>query len=168
MRKQAGFTLIEILVVVVIVSVLTAMGVQMISSGSVERNLKQHAKIMQSSIEYACDQATLQNIIHGVRISTTSYAFVYYVNQQWVDLISQDSLFTKELTDGSQISLEIDGITVVLQDDITELPQIICDNTGQMTSFVLVISDATSQHHYQLRAKDFWQIEGQWLDETQK
>jgi general secretion pathway protein H len=162
-----GFTLIEILIVVVILSILTVMGVQMVSSGSVERNLKQHAKILQSTIEYVCDQATLQNIPYGVRFFNSAYVFLQFNNQQWQEIFSDDINFNKELTDGSILSLEIDDQFVVLNDDEIEIPHIMCDTTGQMTAFALTVSDATQQHHYQLKTIDFWQLQGQWLDATQ-
>jgi prepilin-type N-terminal cleavage/methylation domain-containing protein len=162
---QTGFTLIEIIIVVVIISILAVFGVQMISSGSVERNLQQHGRILQSSIQYSCDQATLQNIPYGVKFFQSGYAFSQFINQQWIDLIAQETLISRELTDGSQLTLEIEGKVVVLQDDVGEVPHIICDNNGQITSFVLLFSDATETHHYQLKTINFWQLEGQWLDD---
>jgi len=166
-RTGRGFTLIEILIVVVILSILTVMGVQMVSSGSVERNLRHHARVVQSTIEYACDQATLQNIPYGVRFFNKAYVFFQYNNQQWQAVISDDINFSRELTDGSIFSLEIDGQFVVLHDDEIEIPHIMCDTSGQMTAFELIVSDATERHRYQLKTTDFWQLEGQWLDETQ-
>jgi len=164
-RNSQGFTLIEILVVVVIVSILTALGVGMISSGSVERNLQQHGKLLKASIEYACDQATLQNISHGIKFSQTGYGFAQYVNQEWIDLILQQTIIGRELTDGSVLTLKLDGQDVVLKEEINEIPQMVCDSSGQMTPFELIISDATNQHFYQLKTTDFWEIQGQWLDE---
>jgi type II secretion system protein H len=166
--RQKGFTLIEILIVVVIVSILTVLGVQMISAGSVERNLQQHGRILQASLQYSCDQATLQNTPYGIKFFQTGYSFTYYVNQQWLELISQDTLFTKNLTDGSVLTLEIEGKELLLPDEETEMPQIYCDNTGQITPFSLLISDATDTHHYQIRTIDFWKLEGRWLDDQEK
>lgn len=162
--KQAGFTLIELIVVVVIISVLAVLGVQMISSGSVERNLQHHGKILKSSLQYSCDQATLQNIPYGVKFYKSGYTFTQYVNQQWVDLFVQETLITRELSDGSQLTLEVEGKQVILPEDADDTPQISCDNNGHITSFVLRISDATKTHHYQLKTLNFWQLEGQWLD----
>lgn len=164
-NNNQGFTLIEILVVVVIVSILTVLGVGMISSGSVERNLQQHGKRIKASIQYVCDQATLQNIPHGIKFSQAGYAFTHYVNQEWLDLMAQQSVIGKELTDGSLFALRIDGQELVLTEEIGDIPEIVCDSSGQLTPFELIISDATNQHFYQLKTTDFWQIEGQWLDE---
>ncbi len=165
-KSSHGFTLIEILVVVVIVSILTVMGVQMISSGSVERNLQQHGKILQASIEFSCDQAILQNIPYGLIVSQTAYGFSIFTNQNWQQAIYQENVLGKTLNDGSQFSLILEGQTVVLEEEeLGEVPQIICDTTGEISPFVLTLSDATGQHHYQLKTTDFWQIQGQWLDE---
>jgi len=161
----SGFTLIEILVVVVIVSILTVMGVQMISSGSVERNLQQHGRILQSSIEFACDQAILQNMPYGLTVSQAAYGFSILTEKNWQPAIYQENSLDKTFTDGSQISLVLDGQETTLAKELGETPQIVCDTTGEISPFRLEISDATGQHHYQLTTTDFWQIEGQWLDE---
>jgi general secretion pathway protein H len=163
-QTNNGFTLIEILVVVVIVSILTVMGVQMVNSGSVERNLQQHGRTLQATMEYACDQATLQNIPYGLKVYENSYSFVEYVNAQWLDVISAN-LSIQELTDGSLLTLKIDDSNVVLKEEEIELPQIVCQATGELTPFEVVISDATKLHHYQVKTQNFWQLEGQWLDE---
>lgn len=166
--KDNGFTLIEILVVIVIVSILTVMGVQMISSGSVERNLQQHGKILQATLNYACDQATLQNIPYGVKFTKSGYNFSQFINQQWLDVISDEATFNKEYNDGSQFDLEIDAQSVVLGEEFAEIPAIVCDSSGELTDFKLIIADATGKHRYQLKRVDFWKIQGQWLDEKQK
>jgi len=163
-KNTTGFTLIEILVVVVIVSILSVLGVQMLSSGSVERNLQQHGRILQSSIEYSCDQATLQNIPYGIKFFQNGYLFAYFYNQQWLDVISVQSLNYKELTDGSILDLYIEGESIVLPEEADDTPQIMCDSSGQITAFELYISDATDTHHYLLKTLDFWNLDGQWKD----
>jgi len=160
-----GFTLIEILVVVVIISILMALGVQMISSGSVERNLQQRGKILKYSIQYACDQATFQNRVYGVKFYSNAYGFSQFVNNEWVDVISEQ-LTINTLNDGMAFTLSIDGQRIVLPEEELKFPQVSCDATGELTPFELIISDATKKHHYQLSTSDSWQIEGQWLDKN--
>jgi len=160
-----GFTLIEILVVVVIVSILSVLGVQMIASGSVERNLQQHGRILQASIEYSCDQATFQNIPYGVKFYQNGYVFSQYVNQQWLDVLTNEALFPKDISDGSVFELSIEGESIVLQEEPDDVPQILCDSNGQINAFKLMISDATQKHHYLLETLDFWNLDGQWIDD---
>ena len=156
----SGFTLIEILVVVVIVSILSVLGVQMIASGSVERNLQQHGRILQASIEYSCDQATLQNIPYGVKFYQNGYMFTHFVNQQWLDVLNNEALFPREISDGSVFELSIEEESVVLPEEPEDVPQIMCDSSGQINAFELTISDATNKHHYLLETLDFWQLDG--------
>ncbi|VAW33512.1 hypothetical protein MNBD_GAMMA01-95, partial [hydrothermal vent metagenome] len=134
------------------------------SSGSVERNLQQHGRILQAAIEYSCDQATLQNIPYGVKFANNAYTFAQLVNQQWLDVLTNDIILGKVFTDGSSLSLEIDGQLIVLTKELADIPQILCDSTGQITNFSLLLADAGDKHFYQLQAINFWQIEGQWLD----
>jgi hypothetical protein len=70
-----------------------------------------------------------------------------------------------EFTDGSQISLSIDDQPLVLKEDYADKPQLLCDNTGQLSPFELLISDTSKQHQFQLKTSDYWTIESRWLDE---
>lgn len=160
-----GFTLIEIIVVVVIVSVITVLGVQMISSGSVERNLQQHGRILQSALEFSCDQAILQNRSYGVSFFDRGYQFSLYNEEQWVVVLDSTDYAYKKFEDGSLLSLRIDDQQVLLKDEPEEVPQVICNASGELNTFSVLISDASEQHHYQLKTIDFWQIQGQWLNE---
>ncbi len=160
-----GFTLIEIIVVVVIVSVITVLGVQMISSGSVERNLQQHGRILQSAIEFSCDQAILQNRSYGISFFDRGYQFTLFNEEQWVAMLGNRDYTYKKFEDGSLLSLRIDDQQVVLKDEPEQTPQVVCDANGELNTFTVLISDPTAQHHYQLKTINFWQIQGQWLNE---
>lgn len=165
--NSSGFTLIEILVVVVIASILSVLGIQMIASGSVERNLQQHGRILQSSLEYSCDQATLQNQPYGIKIHKNGYVFTQFVNQQWLDVELNESLYSKDIADGSIFSLRVEDEPIILSEDVGDLPQIYCDSTGQISVFELTVSDVTQKHHYVLKTMDFWNIEGHWIDDKE-
>ncbi|MFK8010848.1 MAG: type II secretion system minor pseudopilin GspH [Marinicellaceae bacterium] len=168
LKKQlSGFTLIEILVVVVIVSILSVLGVQMIASGSVERTLQQQGRMLQASIEYSCDQATLQNIPYGIKFYQSGYVFSQFVNQEWLDVQENEVLFPKEISEGLLLALRIDGASVILPEEEAEIPQILCDSSGKISPFELVISDVTEKHLYLLETIDLWQIDGRWLDEKE-
>ncbi|MCB1604433.1 MAG: prepilin-type N-terminal cleavage/methylation domain-containing protein [Gammaproteobacteria bacterium] len=165
MKRSHGFTLIEILIVVVIISILTVLGVQMTNSGSVERNLQQQGQILQSSIEYACDQAVLQNIPYGVKFSLYGYTFSRFYQQQWLD-VETEYLFPHLFNQGFLLNLEIDGQNLVLDEDFSEFPQLLCDANGQLSEFVAKITDATELHGYQVKSDGLWQMQGGWIDES--
>ena len=137
----------------------------MIASGSVERNLQQHGRTLQASIEYSCDQATLQNIPYGVKFFQNGYTFTQFVNQQWLDVLTNEPLYPREYSDGSLLELSIEDKSLILPEDAEDVPQIMCDSSGQINAFKLIISDATDKHHYLLETTSFWQLEGQWLDD---
>ncbi len=161
-QATKGFTLVEILVVVVIVAVMTALGVQMLSAGSVERNLQQHGRQIQASLNFSCDQAILQNRSHGISFFNEGYQFSQYVDQQWLSLADEMDYAYHEFQDGSVLSLRIEDQSIVLGDEPTELPQVVCDASGELTPFSVLISDASKAHHYRLKTINFWQLQGGW------
>jgi hypothetical protein len=71
-----------------------------------------------------------------------------------------------EFEEGLFFDLQVDGRPVELNQETTEIPQIICDATGEISAFVLNLHNSSNTSVYQLKLKDFWNLEGQWLDEN--
>jgi general secretion pathway protein H len=163
--QKLGFTLIEILIVIVIVSIMTVIGVQMLGSGSIERTVQQNINKFRASFDYSCDQASLQNRIYGINLFKSGYSFSTYINQQWQDVIANEVLPTIEFENGLWFELQVEGRPVILDDEPVRNPQIICDSSGEISSFVLKVYNSSNASVYQLKPKDFWNLEGHWLDE---
>jgi general secretion pathway protein H len=165
-HQDSGFTLIEILIVIVIVSIMTVLGVQMINSGSIERTVQQQVNQFKASFAYSCDQASLQNRIYGLKIFQNGYSFSTLVNQQWQDVLASEALANIEFDNGIYFDLSVDGRVVELTQNSNQIPQIICDSSGEISAFVLNLHNSSNASIYQLKPKDFWSLEGRWLDET--
>lgn len=164
--QNSGFTLIEILIVIVIVSILTVLGVQMISSGSIERTVQSSANKFRTSFDYACELASLQNRIYGVKFYESGYAFSTYFNQQWQDVTASEALLLTDFKNGLKLDLLVDGRPVILKDELPNIPQIICEETGQISTFELNINNSSNSSVYQIKPKDFWNLEGFWINEN--
>jgi len=77
-RKGAGFTLIEILVVVVVVGLLATIAVVNMGSGSQLRELKNHAQELYLDLRTASDQAVLDNEEIGLVLEDNGYYMAIY------------------------------------------------------------------------------------------
>lgn len=75
-RNRVGFSLLELLTVLIIVGVLAATVVLTYTSGTETRTLQTHAERLMLTVELARQKSTITNEIWGVRLSSSSYEFL--------------------------------------------------------------------------------------------
>lgn len=114
--NSRGFTLVEMLVVVVIIA--TVASIAMLSIGLVgeDRELDRERIRFASLMETVQDEAMLQGREFGVEIMTTAYRFVEFdpLTRQWT-LIPGDELFRQRtLPEGVEFELYVDDKRIEL------------------------------------------------------
>jgi general secretion pathway protein H len=149
-RAIGGFTLIEILVVLVIIGVLIAGTV--LSLGVVGRDtaLDKERERITALMDYLRDQAALQNREYGMRCFVGGYEFVTYDARSGLWQRLQDDPMTRprRLPAGIEMTVRIEGRPVVLpaadSKDPDLSPQIMLFSSGDLNLFELTLHrDAT-------------------------
>jgi len=133
--RARGFTLIEVLVVVVILGVLAA-ALVLSTAGSGERRLEREAERMRSLIAYACEQAELRGREIGVSVNRTGYRFSEFDRDSWVGF-SEGELRPRIWLAGTSALLSRDGNTVEVAEAYPDKPQLLCLSSGELTPFRL-------------------------------
>ena len=118
-RRSNGFSLIEILVVIVIIGIIS--GIALLSLGILgdDRQLQTEARRLTSLVEVAQDEAMMQGREFGVEFMNDAYRFVEYdpfINQ-WGELIGDEMLRLRELPDDVEFILMLEGQRVLLEND---------------------------------------------------
>ena len=131
-----GFTLLEIMVVIVIIGLVMA-GV-VISMGATGRDsqLEQERDRLNALISYVRERGALLTLEYGIRCGQHGYRFVYYDNRtmQWLPETLEDTLRVRHLPNGLDLQLIIEGRQVVLDDKALQLP---ANATGPSTATTL-------------------------------
>lgn len=117
--SQSGFTLLEIMVVVVIIAILTTLGVLSIGVLGGDRAREGEVERFEDVVATAIQEAELEGRDFGVRVQRSSYeVYVYSPRRQRWETVQDDKLYgVHVLPPGLQFSLNLDGRVVRLDDE---------------------------------------------------
>ncbi len=142
--RAGGFTLIEILVVVVIIGVITAGIVLSVNIIGRDRELEKESDRLLALFNYAREQAELQTREYGVMFQDDGYEFLTYDARRaaWRSVFEDDALVARHLPDGLGFKLMVEARPVVLarpKDSKDKTPQIMIFSNGDLTSFAATL-----------------------------
>jgi general secretion pathway protein H len=136
----AGFTLIEILVVVLIIGVMAATMLLSVTVTGRDRPLERESERLLALMNYAREQAELQTREYGVLFQEDGYEFLTYDVRRgmWRDLFEDEVLGARHLPDGLDFKLTVEQRPVVLnrpKDAGDKTPQVMIFSDGELTAF---------------------------------
>lgn len=134
-RPSSGFTLIEILVVIVILAVIAAAFV-LSTAGSGRRQLEREGEQARALIAYACEQAELSGREIGVSVGIDGYRFSHLELDVWMPL-QDGELRPRHWVGGTAATLSRDGARAEVAAAFPEKPQLMCFSSGELTPFRL-------------------------------
>lgn len=136
-NKVSGFTLLEVMIVVVIVSLMASAVVPMVSNSS-DNLLKEQADRFSALVRLAQDESILQSRELGLKITKESYSFLQQEGENWV-AFEEGPFRQRQLSGGTKIVLYLDDIDVSLVEGVAgkkkTKPQIFILSSGEMTPF---------------------------------
>ena len=168
--RGSGFTLIEVMVVVVIIGIISAVAVLGLGNLGDDRELKTEARRMTALIEMASDEATLQGRDFGLEVLQTGYRFVEFdpLTEQWAEVPGDDLMRPRSLVEGTEFDLFLEDKRVLLKAEAEETardsddkqdnrnedyqPHVLVLSSGDITPFVLEILRNSDRASIQLSA----------------
>jgi type II secretion system protein H len=160
LARAGGFTLIEILVVVVIIGIITAGAVLSLGLTGGDSGLTDERDRLAALIDYARERAELQTLEYGIHCTPTGYRFVVYDPRHaaWLpDMLDDVLRAPRQLPAGLFITLVVEGREVVLdtprqaQTPETLTPQVLLLSSGEVNAFALTLKRAGTNRSVTLR-----------------
>lgn len=129
-RLFRGFTLLEVLMVVLLVGIISSVVVMSVNTTGPERELPEEANRLAALLEQAGNEAVMQNQEFGLRVTGQGYVFLCLdeARQRWGPC--EDEIFReRELPDGLELHL-------LRQGGIRDLPRLATGDQSDATSAV--------------------------------
>ena len=120
----AGFTLLELLVVILIIGVVTAGMLLSMRFAGKDTELETESKRLLSLMDYAREQAELQTRDYGIYFGQHGYEFVVYDVRTgaWRSVDEDDAMRQRTLPTGLDFSLIVDARPIVLNETLKVPP----------------------------------------------
>ena len=179
-RSEAGFTLLEIMLVMALLAVVVAVVLVNYSGDSRDDKLKQEAYRFQQLFHYAAETALMRQQEWGVLVKPDGYKFLVYLPDEdlWQPVETPASLAWHQLPEQQQLQLELEGLPWQqdsllgalsaqrerlehLQTDDEEeavLPHIFILSSGEITPFELLFQDESQPPFWYLQLRGEFSI----------
>jgi general secretion pathway protein H len=154
--RQTGFTLIEILVVLVVVGLLASLAVFTMGGSSQQRELENEVRELYLLMQTASEQAVLNNLELGLRLEDDGYQFVAFQDQTGDWKASGERMFrARSLPEWLTVTefIESDAPRLASSED-TLLPDVVFFSSGETTPFELEFTIGSGSDNVHVLASD--------------
>lgn len=174
----AGFTLLELMLVILLIGLLATMVTLNFSGESRHEKLSKEAERFQQITQYVAETALLKQQEWGLYVLTDRYGFLYYDydSAKWLAAEEPEGLREHKLPQDISMTLELDGLEAAEdnllsqldwqldeeqqdaeeQQDIPVLPQVFILSSGEISPFKLLFTEQSElQPLYSAVSTDF-------------
>jgi general secretion pathway protein H len=175
-RRAAGFTLLELMVVLVLIGIIFSFAMLSLSGDDISDLMKQETRRLATLLELAGDEAVLRGEELAVNFTGDGYEFLVMQNYSWQSAADDVLLKAYKLPADIELRLEVEGEPPELsgmaaqqdadaEDDDEEIlaPQVFILSSGEMTPFSATFTSLQSNYRYHLSTsllgKVTWEVE---------
>ena len=164
-RRSAGFTLLELMVVLVLIGIIFSFAVLSLGGDSIADLMEQESRRLATLLELAGDEAVLRGEELAVNFTEDGYEFLVLLNNNWQAPDDDPLLKAYKMPAEIELRLEVEGEPPELnnlagasdddkdagEDDSESLiPQVFILSSGEMTPFSVTFMSLQSNYRYHL------------------
>ena len=120
MRQSRGFTLLEMMIVVVLMGLMAVAVIPSISTDGPQKKLEEQAKKFIAITELLTDETVLSGQFLGVVVDPDGYHFVVYKDDKWQPMTSDRLETEHKMDDGISLEVIVDGLPLKQSDEENE------------------------------------------------
>ncbi len=159
-RSQSGFTLIEMLVVLVIIGIVITSVTLSIRTDDRSEKMETEMQRIQALLKLAREEAVMQDEDIALRVSEDKYSFEILGEKGW-EPISDDKVFReRKVVDGTELALKVDDLEIdfgkqqeAAGDDKIPPPRIFILSSGEIMPFELILRTVDQSLQYSLKTQ---------------
>ncbi len=155
--RQAGFTLLEIMVTMVLIGIIASFAVLSLPGKSPTERLAEESRRLIAVLEMTRQDALLRSDQRGVYFTETGYELMTYQGGKGGQSGGNGFMSERayQLPAGLQLQLWVEGRLVDFKKATAGLPQILLLSSGEMTPFTVVFGEADEMAPYGSRTKNY-------------
>ncbi|MCL1039577.1 type II secretion system minor pseudopilin GspH [Shewanella corallii] len=115
--RQAGFTLLEVLLVILLMGLAASAVTLSINNAGPEKELERHARQFVATTELVLDEVVMSGQFVGLVVEDHSYEFVLRREGKWVPLEDGRMVSRREFEEPVELSLVVEGLPLVQEDE---------------------------------------------------
>jgi len=149
----AGFTLLELMVVLVLISIIFTFAMLSFGGDDVAELMEQEVRRLETLVVLAADEAIMRGDELGIRFTEDGYEFMLLQQDGWQMPQNDRLLHAYSLPDVLALRLQLEGDAPVFPgqptDDDAITPHVFILSSGEVTPFTVVFesTESTAQYH---------------------
>ena len=119
-RQSRGFTLLEMMIVVVLMGLMAVAVIPSISTAGPQKKMEEQAKRFIALTELVMDETVLSGQFLGIVVDPDGYHFVVYKDEKWQPMTSDRLVTEHQMDEGITLEVIVDGLPLTQSDEENE------------------------------------------------